>query len=62
MHIHNTKGKNDHLPFGGGELALAKYFYPANKQNYRVVYETKTVTGLKVTVASKDILSMYESR
>ena len=50
MHIHDAKGKSNHLPLGTGELDLPKYFYLANKHNCRVVLETKTVAGLKESV------------
>ncbi|BBB90421.1 MAG TPA: sugar phosphate isomerase/epimerase family protein [Methylomusa anaerophila] len=50
MHMHDAKGKNNHLPLGAGELDLPKYFYLAKKQNCRVVLETKTAAGLKESV------------
>lgn len=50
MHMHDAKGKCDHLPLGTGELVLPKYFHSANKQNCRVVLETKTVAALKESV------------
>mgnify|MGYP000849542060 FL=1 len=50
MHMHDAKGKSNHLPLGAGELDLPKYFYLADKQNCRVVLETKTVAGLKESV------------
>lgn len=50
MHMHDVKGKSNHLPLGTGELDLPKYLYLAKKQNYRVVLETKTVAGLNESV------------
>lgn len=48
MHMHdaNSKGKN-HLTLGTGEIDLSKYFDLAEKNNCRVVLETKTVDGLR---------------
>ena len=50
MHIHDAKGKNSHLPLGTGELDLDKYFNLANKQNCRIVLETKNAKGLRESV------------
>lgn len=48
MHMHdaNSKGKN-HLALGTGEIDLQKYIDLAQKNNCRVVLETKTTDGLK---------------
>jgi len=51
MHMHDAIGKSSHLPLGTGELDLPKYFYLASAQHCRVVLETKTVAGLKESVA-----------
>lgn len=51
MHIHDAMGKKNHLPLGTGELDLPKYFDLANRNNCRVVLETKTVEGLRKSVA-----------
>lgn len=51
MHIHDALGKKNHLALGTGELALDKYFTMAKEQNCRVVLETKTIEGLKKSVA-----------
>lgn len=50
MHMHDAKGKSNHLPLGTGELDLPEYFYLAKTQNCRVVLETKTVVGPKESV------------
>ena len=50
MHIHDAMGKKNHLPLGTGELDLSKYFDIANKNNCRVVLETKTIEGLRQSV------------
>ncbi len=48
MHMHdaNSNGKN-HLALGTGEIDLPKYLNLAEKNNCRIVLETKTVDGLK---------------
>lgn len=51
MHMHdaNSNGKN-HLALGTGEIDLPKYLDLAEKNNCRIVLETKTVDGLKKSV------------
>ncbi len=49
MHMHDARGKNNHLPLGTGELDLPKYFDLASKHSCRGVLEAKTVAGLKVS-------------
>lgn len=51
MHMHDAMGKSSHLPLGAGELDLPKYLYLASTQKCRVVLDTKTITGLKESVA-----------
>ncbi|WP_429145159.1 sugar phosphate isomerase/epimerase family protein [Anaerotaenia torta] len=46
-HMHDAKGMRNHLPLGTGELDLPGYVELADKQNCRVVLETKNVAGLK---------------
>lgn len=50
MHIHDAMGKKNHLPLGTGELELQKYFDLAGRNNCRVVLETKTIEGLRLSV------------
>jgi len=51
IHLHDySKTRGDHLPFGEGELDLAKYLEIASEHNCRVVLETKTVEGLSKSV------------
>jgi len=50
MHIHDARGKDNHLPLGEGELELEKYFDLAKEQNCRCVLEVKTVDGLRQSV------------
>lgn len=52
MHIHDAKnGKQDHLALGTGELDLCRYFELAEEHNCTVVLETKTIAGLRQSVA-----------
>lgn len=50
IHLHDAEGKKNHLALGTGEMDIGKYISLANKQNCRVVLETKTVDGLKKSV------------
>lgn len=51
MHMHDAnKGGKNHLALGTGEIDLPKYIQLAEKNNCRVVLETKTVDGLKKSV------------
>jgi sugar phosphate isomerase/epimerase len=51
MHIHNAKGKNNHLPLDEGDVNLTKYLNLAEQHNCRAVLEVKTVPGLRQSVA-----------
>ena len=51
FHIHDAKGKDNHLIFGEGEVDLPKYLDLAKKHNCRAVIEVKTVDGLRRSVA-----------
>ncbi len=50
IHLHDARGKKNHLTLGTGEINIEKYISFANKHNCRVVLETKTVDGLKQSV------------
>lgn len=50
MHMHDAIGKKNHLPLGAGELNLQKYYDLANRNNCRVVLETKTIEGIRQSV------------
>ena len=50
MHIHDAKGKANHLALGDGSLDLAEYIALARKHNSCAVLEVKTVAGLKQSV------------
>ena len=50
IHLHDAEGKKNHLALGTGEMDIGKYISLANKQNCRIVLETKTVDGLKQSV------------
>lgn len=47
IHLHDAKGKENHLTLGTGEMDIRKYINLAEEQNCRVVLETKTIEGLK---------------
>ena len=51
IHLHDAKGTKNHLALGMGEMAIEKYIILADEHNCRVVLETKTVDGLKQSVA-----------
>ena len=49
MHLHDvTDGKNDHMPFGTGNIDLPKYL--AMAENRTAVLEVKTIAGLRQTI------------
>ena len=50
VHLHDAKGKKNHLALGTGEMDIKKYINLAKEQNCRVVLETKTIDGLKRSV------------
>ena len=49
-HIHDAKGRKNHLPLGTGEISISERLSLAREHNCRVVIETKTVEGLKQSV------------
>ncbi|MBE6813106.1 MAG: sugar phosphate isomerase/epimerase [Ruminococcaceae bacterium] len=51
MHLHDAKDRKNHLALGTGELHIKKYINLAKEQNCRIVLETKTIDGLKQSVA-----------
>lgn len=51
MHIHDAKGRDNHLPLGEGDVDLAKYLDLAKEHDCRAVLEVKTVTGLRSAVS-----------
>lgn len=50
IHLHDAKGRKNHLALGAGEMDIEKYINLAKEQNCRVVLETKTIDGLKQSV------------
>lgn len=50
MHVHDAKGRENHLPLGTGEINLCEIFSLAREHNCRIVLETKTIEGLKQSV------------
>jgi len=51
FHIHDAKGRSNHLTLGDGDVDLLKYIKLANDNNCRVVLETKTVDALRRSMA-----------
>lgn len=52
MHLHDVKdGTKDHQTLGTGELDIAKYLSMAEEYDCSVVLETKTIKGLRESVA-----------
>lgn len=51
MHLHDALSKSNHLPLGTGELNLVYYLSLAEKHGCRCVLETKTIAGLRQSVA-----------
>ena len=52
MHVHDGKGKENHLPLGTGEINIREKLSLAGEHNCRVVLEVKTIDGLKQSVGS----------
>jgi len=53
LHLHDVADcKNDHLPFGHGDLELDKYLAMANTRT--AVVEVKTIAGLRQSIAWLD--------
>lgn len=52
MHAHDARGREDHLPLGTGEINISQRFSLAREHHCRVVLETKTIEGLKQSVAN----------
>ncbi len=51
MHLHDARGKSNHLPWGNGEVDLPAWLALAERQGCRVVVETKTVAALRQSLA-----------
>ncbi len=49
MHLHDAKGKSDHLTLGEGEVNLKHYLTLASQHQCRVVIEVKTIAGLRAS-------------
>ena len=50
FHLHDAKGKRNHLALGTGEIDLAARFRIAAEQNCRCVIETKTAAAMEQSV------------
>ncbi len=51
FHLHDAQGKKNHLPLGTGEVDVDRYLALAGAHRCRIVLETKTVEGLRQSVA-----------
>ena len=51
MHGHDALGRKNHLALGDGDIDLAARFAWADRNNARVVLETKTIAALRTSVA-----------
>ena len=52
MHMHDVKeGEKDHQALGTGQLDTFKYLALAQERQLSVVLETKTIAGLRASVA-----------
>jgi sugar phosphate isomerase/epimerase len=51
FHIHDAIGKDNHLPLGSGEIDILEKLNIAEKYNCSCVIETKTIEGLRKSVA-----------
>jgi len=50
MHLHDARGRSNHLMLGEGGVDLTKYLKLAEAYDCRVVIEVKTIEGLKRSV------------
>lgn len=50
MHIHDARGRRNHLVLGAGDVNLGKYLDLAKKHDCRTVIEVKTVEGLRRSI------------
>jgi sugar phosphate isomerase/epimerase len=50
MHVHDARGKRNHLPLGTGEINLAEKLKIAGQYGCRCVLEVKTAAALKQSV------------
>lgn len=49
IHLHDAQASKNHLALGTGEMDIKKYINLAKEQNCRVVLETKTIDGLRIS-------------
>lgn len=49
MHVHDARGKQNHLPLGEGALDISDYLKMAKAHGCRAVIETKTIAGLQMS-------------
>lgn len=50
LHLHDALGKNNHLPLGSGDINLDTVFSMAGRNVNTIIFETKTVGGLRESV------------
>lgn len=50
MHLHDAKGRNNHLVLYDGEVDIDNFLKIASKKHMTIVVETKTVKGLKESI------------
>ncbi|MDT8717688.1 sugar phosphate isomerase/epimerase [Clostridium sp. 19966] len=50
MHVHDAKGRKNHLPLGVGEIDIREKLMLAETHKCRAVLETKTIEGLRQSV------------
>jgi sugar phosphate isomerase/epimerase len=50
MHVHDARGKKDHLPLGAGDINLREKLKTAEQNGCRCVLEVKTAAALKQSV------------
>lgn len=51
MHAHDARGRKDHLSLGTGDINISERLSLAREHHCRVVLETKTIEGLRQSVA-----------
>lgn len=54
MHLHDVVGQKDHQSLGTGDVQLESYFRLGQRHNTTMLLETKTIAGLRESVAWKN--------
>ncbi len=50
LHLHDAIGQSNHLPLGMGNIDFEDIFQIAGKSINTIIFETKTIEGLKKSV------------